>query len=283
MKQFFYHDGKQQIGPVDFEQLRTSNIKKDTPIWHDGLENWTTAGKIDELSGIFLKTPPPYFENNQAPPDYVIGSENDFIEEKEFNYKKLALFTIPIIIIIWIIFHFWNLSNNNSLNEQKIEETIIQKNDNIEETLNSVKAEVQKITRQKEIEKNQEIDKQKNIRINWPNYIQISNPSARANFFGVLEKVSFTIVNKSDYNLEEVTINVLIIKDNGQLHGMKEIIKNNIPANGYLDVSEYINTERGSKAKFDIIGVVSHNLGLCYHVDVEGNVLPFENDPYQCN
>jgi hypothetical protein len=39
MTQYFLHDGNQEQGPFDFEQLKLQNVKKETKIWHGGLEH----------------------------------------------------------------------------------------------------------------------------------------------------------------------------------------------------------------------------------------------------
>lgn len=49
MREYFIHRDHEQLGPFNFEELKTKHIKKDTLIWYDGLEEWTTADQIDEL------------------------------------------------------------------------------------------------------------------------------------------------------------------------------------------------------------------------------------------
>ena len=48
MRQYFFHNGQNQEGPLELVQLNSHNLKKDTPIWYEGLENWTTAGEIED-------------------------------------------------------------------------------------------------------------------------------------------------------------------------------------------------------------------------------------------
>ena len=56
---FFINDKGNQIGPINKEELIKEGIRKDTLIWHDGITDWTTAEKLEELSFLFIKTPPP--------------------------------------------------------------------------------------------------------------------------------------------------------------------------------------------------------------------------------
>ncbi len=52
MKKYFFNDGTAQLGPFTLEELKDKNIRADTPVWYDGLEQWTTAGQLEELSSL---------------------------------------------------------------------------------------------------------------------------------------------------------------------------------------------------------------------------------------
>jgi hypothetical protein len=60
MKKYYLHNGADQQGPFDFDDLKEKNISRQTPIWYEGLDEWTTAEKIDELKSIFASVPPPF-------------------------------------------------------------------------------------------------------------------------------------------------------------------------------------------------------------------------------
>lgn len=69
MKKYYLHNGTEQQGPFDLDDLKAKGINKDTPIWYDGLPGWTTAEKVDELKEL-LKTaaPPPFGTKRTTPP-----------------------------------------------------------------------------------------------------------------------------------------------------------------------------------------------------------------------
>jgi len=54
MKQYFIHNGQNEEGPFDLEQLKLQPLKKETPIWYEGLDKWTTAGEIEEIKILFV-------------------------------------------------------------------------------------------------------------------------------------------------------------------------------------------------------------------------------------
>ena len=67
MKQYYYSDGQQQIGPISKEDLKLKGITKETLVWCDGLNEWTKAGSVDDLADLFpnIPTPPPIANVNK--------------------------------------------------------------------------------------------------------------------------------------------------------------------------------------------------------------------------
>jgi hypothetical protein len=57
MKKYFLNDGTSQQGPFDIEELKTKNLTASTPIWYEGLPEWTTAGNVEELNVLFTPAP----------------------------------------------------------------------------------------------------------------------------------------------------------------------------------------------------------------------------------
>jgi hypothetical protein len=110
MKKFYLHNGTEQQGPFDLEELRTKSVNKDTPIWYDGLTEWTTADKVDELKELIQSTTPPPFGNNQTPPPINKQPSQTDAEEatshraparKKSNSGRTAL--IGLLIIVGIV------------------------------------------------------------------------------------------------------------------------------------------------------------------------------------
>ncbi|MDE6371678.1 MAG: DUF4339 domain-containing protein, partial [Duncaniella sp.] len=49
------------VGPMDLEQLiATPGFGPDTPVWHEGMDDWSTAGKLPQLA--------PLWQNQQQQP-----------------------------------------------------------------------------------------------------------------------------------------------------------------------------------------------------------------------
>lgn len=62
----------QRVGPMPRAQLTTlaaeGKLTPESLVWHDGLSDWTPAGKLSELGDVFKKTPPPLPPRRSGPP-----------------------------------------------------------------------------------------------------------------------------------------------------------------------------------------------------------------------
>ena len=82
MKQYYYASGDQQLGPFSLQELQSKNLQKDTYVWYEGLSDWTRAGDLPELSGIFeapqeqMQTQQPPLQQTPPPPVQQTGGYN---------------------------------------------------------------------------------------------------------------------------------------------------------------------------------------------------------------
>ncbi len=71
MKEYFHLLNDQQLGPVSIEELKKKNIKKDTLIWAEGMDDWKPAAQLPELKDMFKVVPPPPPKKPVPPPPPV--------------------------------------------------------------------------------------------------------------------------------------------------------------------------------------------------------------------
>lgn len=141
MKKYYLHNGTEQQGPFDIEGLKAKIISKETPIWFEGLSEWTTASKIDELNELFVKTTPPQFTSKTtSPPPFekppiqqTINSQLPASEKK--NTLGIILQSIGIIGAIVIIAMIINakMSERNSVSRNTDAQTYEEKVMTVEE------------------------------------------------------------------------------------------------------------------------------------------------------
>lgn len=131
MKRFYLHNGTEQQGPFDIEELKTKNISKETPIWHEGLVEWTTAEKVEELKPLFNSTPPPFETTKVIPPPLQKTKEQITIEPTKKNKNTLGklLQTIgfigAIVIIVMLVNGNFSSDNGVRVNTETYQEKVM--------------------------------------------------------------------------------------------------------------------------------------------------------------
>jgi hypothetical protein len=120
MKKFYLHNGTDQQGPFDFEELKEKNISKETPIWFEGLPDWTIAEKIEELNSLFkTATPPPFNNKTTIPPPFKNPPQSQDSKGKTqknsmVGWKVLAIILLAVIVIAGIYYYNQNQESSDS-------------------------------------------------------------------------------------------------------------------------------------------------------------------------
>ena len=73
--EFFIIMNDQQQGPFTLEQMSNLSIMADTPVWHEGLSDWTTADNVPELSHLVAYAPRVDGANASAPRNTATTSQ----------------------------------------------------------------------------------------------------------------------------------------------------------------------------------------------------------------
>jgi len=101
MKKYFLNNGKEQQGPFDIKDLKEKNVNADTPIWFEGITEWTTIKEVPELKSLISK-PPPFIKKENKPEQKIYITN----EVKTTNGIGTAGFVIAIlaILLFWVPF-----------------------------------------------------------------------------------------------------------------------------------------------------------------------------------
>jgi hypothetical protein len=59
MNTYFLHNGTESSGPFTIEELKTKNIKATSPVWCQGMPDWSTVAEVEELKSLLIVSPPP--------------------------------------------------------------------------------------------------------------------------------------------------------------------------------------------------------------------------------
>jgi len=133
MKQYYLHNGQENIGPFNKKQLKEQKINKDTTIWSEDMNDWKKAGEIDELKIILLNIPPPIYNS----------PKNEFEKPRKRSFLKYIL--IGIFLIAFVAIGSTIISGNDTNNQ----DTNIPAEDSIQrQTRNNITSLVQVTTNQ---------------------------------------------------------------------------------------------------------------------------------------
>ena len=104
MKKYFYSNENQKNGPYSFEELKDENIKNETLIWYEGLEDWTKASNLNEMTPILELIPPSFSEIKQD--SKIIEKTEMRFEEKNYTPNKGEITGLKEASQGWIIAGF---------------------------------------------------------------------------------------------------------------------------------------------------------------------------------
>ena len=100
MKKYFYSNGQDKEGPFSIEELKIEDIKPDTLIWYEGLDDWTPAIDIEEVKLILELNPPDVSSTD----DIIIEINKNILDKK----SSKSTFTVGMKVASegWIITGF---------------------------------------------------------------------------------------------------------------------------------------------------------------------------------
>lgn len=279
MRKYFIHNGETESGPFDIEQIKTMQIKSETPIWYEGIQNWTTAGNVEELKLIVISTSnPPKFEKftqqntNVNPPSFSKQNyeNNQNVIPKKSKTLRNVLIGLGVAALLLISL---NLISKNS-------EPIYKENgefigvDTAAVTLDFEKDRI-----------NEELTiKNRNYRNNFEKYISVSTNQYTYNELGGISNLDVIVTNDTDYMLGEVIVNIDYIKDNGGIFKSEILTLNNIPAHQNKSASAP-ESNRGTSVQVRMDGIRSKKMHFCFYAtNGIGTYTEPENsnDPYFC-
>ena len=280
MIEYYIHNGTSQEGPFDLDRLKQLGIKKETPIWHEGLQGWTTAGELEALSELFTKaTPPPFYTSTPPPFEVSAPSVPEKPEKKPVDWmafiqKNRTAVILAIAIVACIVIGSLFVKNSNR------EQEVVVLNQRVEAQENAASEEERKEDVQAAQAKKANdalTAKNMNMRNNWEQFVHVDYDAPTVNYaLGGISEFSVYLENTTPYMLEQVSVLVEYIRKNGNLYQTKTVSFYNIPA-GSTDISVAPSSVNGVSVRCTITEIMSKKLHFCYPYD-NGN----PKDPYFC-
>lgn len=305
MREYFTHNGSSQTGPFKLEELKLQQLKEETPIWYEGLENWTTASDVEELKYLFIKkvVPPPINISQETTTTGIPKIENHQVLQPKnvsLTTNKKKLNTIILLILGGIFFIgliVWLVTQHNS-KEDEIGALPNQETKGTTQSTNRAQAQQtstqQSVEEQRERQKLQDdkarqIEKDKintqltekfmGYRNNWMNFITASTNNYTYTDMGGISNLEIEVYNQTDRIIDEVQVRIDYIKATGGVFKSEMVSVSNIGPNGAKSVSAP-SSDRGTSVKTEIINISASSFHFCYPDGMNGNK---NFDPYYCN
>lgn len=101
MKEYYTHDGTKQLGPYSISELQALNLRPESFVWYEGLNDWQPAGSIEELKPIFNSHPPPFRASSVPAPAVHIAKKgsSSFRAGKRVGKLIVVLTAVTLLVL----------------------------------------------------------------------------------------------------------------------------------------------------------------------------------------
>lgn len=240
MKKYYLHNGTEQKGPFDIDELKEQNLNKETHVWYDGLPEWIPAGQLDELKSAIKIVPPPFapkaptqqpmttFHKPVTPPP-VMEPKEATVKPAPKKKRKKPILRIVFVLLALTVLGLGGIYAFNEVNQQ--------------------------------VEKQEKEDAKERIRNNINLYVTASNNVYSASSWGGIYGLEITVTNETDYLIDNARVKITYIKSNGSVWKDKKFDFSMINPHSSLTL-RIPDTERGTSIQYEITAIKSNALGL---------------------
>lgn len=121
---------------------------------------------------------------------------------------------------------------------------------------------------------------QRQTRNNITSLVQVTTNEYSVNTFGGISNLDVMVTNNTDYTIDQITVAIDYIKENGGVYTTEYLTFNNIPAYQNKSLSAP-DSNRGLSVNLTKLTITASELNLCY----DNNIVTAtgDPDPYKCN
>ncbi|MBE7443338.1 MAG: DUF4339 domain-containing protein [Flavobacteriales bacterium] len=95
MKKYFIYSDEKQEGPFSIDELKLKKLSKETKVWFEGINDWTTIENVVELKGIINSMPPPI-----VTPPHIDSTKSNSISEKKSKKRGWIVFLLLLLFVL---------------------------------------------------------------------------------------------------------------------------------------------------------------------------------------
>ena len=160
MKQYYIFVNDEQVGPLNLEELKDKKISRETKVWFEGLEDWKSAGEVEELKTILNSIPPPINSFTSKPPIPQFENKKNVeieIEDEEtpkiLGVKRNLFFGIlGVVAVLVIVMIFNNIQQNDRLERMQQNQQTETHNLQLEQQQKEIEEQNSRLAEQEKIE-----------------------------------------------------------------------------------------------------------------------------------
>jgi hypothetical protein len=129
MKEYYLHDGQNQVGPFNLEELKQRGITADTYIWKDGFADWIKAKEVKEVNDTLISTPPPFVKPNPLPPSPNTNYQTEMPVERAGKLvgRNLKVTLLVLLVVSVASYSYYKINETADRIANPYEPTIYEK------------------------------------------------------------------------------------------------------------------------------------------------------------
>lgn len=264
MSTYYFHDGRNELGPFSLDLLKKQNLSRNTPIRQKDTDSWMPAEKLAELKELVAP------RKIRRPKDIV-----PVVLDRALSFRQRrprTMYALLFCIALLAGFSIYSISkpikNNTAQKQLPTPPTPVRHN-----SLLPVAGVEEKKIFKEELPKE---DKEKNTRVRWTKLISATNSSYGIGFLGGIKDLKIIVTNRSDYPIDEAVAKVSYIKGNGSIWKIKLVTIYGVPAHDSKEQS-LPDVGRGKKVTVSFNKIVSKKMKFSY---TAGKKIVNPEDPY---
>lgn len=252
---------EKRLGPYTMDNLIALKLPASTPVWTEGMTEWSTIGELylESDSNLFDNSTP---KNQDHQRTNNANTESIYTKKKKdsFSFRIAVILSVCLLLVFGIVYLINANQNSNDVNtidSLAADSPLVPVEPNESPTRNPEASDpplnTDVVTK----------DESLYYRENWPDFISSSNNAYLYSELGGISNLEISLNNKTPYLLDEVIVIVDYIKANGSVFKTETLYFTNVEPNSISSLSAP-DSPRGTSVNHYVIGVQSSGMKLHY-------------------
>lgn len=194
----------------------------------------------------------------------------------------------PLIYTILALFVAASLALGYYRQQQRVRtilrenERLLNENRDLKQSLNLASSTAQQIADRKDQQQRMQgkfVERRTYYRRNWQQFIAVNTSDYRTGFLGGIKDLQVIVRNQTEYQLDNVVVNVQYLRSNGDVFKSEQYTINNVPPKETRAV-DAAGSRKGMKVVLKLVSITSQAMNFCWAANKPAP--PGDPDPFQC-